>query len=54
MKKVIITYGLIAGGIVSAMMFITMPLSKDAKMIENGELVGYSTMIIAFSMIFFG
>jgi fumarate reductase subunit C len=55
MKKVILVYGAIAGTIVSAMMFITMLIWNDGKVeIKNGELLGYSTMIIAFTMIFFG
>lgn len=55
MKKIVITYGLIAGSIVAAMMLITMPLFKSGTLAsENGELLGYSTMVIALSMIFFG
>lgn len=55
MKKIILIYGLIAGGIVGSMFFITMPLyEKGILTMENGELVGYSTMIVALSLIFFG
>jgi hypothetical protein len=37
------------------MFFITMPLyEKGILTMENGELVGYSTMIVALSLIFFG
>jgi ABC-type sugar transport system permease subunit len=55
MKKVVLTYGLIAGSIVAAMMFITMPLYETGTLkFENGELVGYTTMAVALSMIFFG
>ena len=55
MKKVILIYGLIAGTIVAAMMLITMPLYNSGTLnIDNGELVGYTTMVIALSMIFFG
>lgn len=54
MKKLVIIYGLIAGTIVAAMMLITMPMYQSGKLkIENGELLGYSTMVIALSVIFF-
>ena len=54
MRKLIITYGLIAGVIVSAMMLITMPLyNSGALNHEYGELTGYTTMVIALSVIFF-
>lgn len=51
MKKLIITFGLIAGAILSLMMVFT--LSGNKIDFENGKLVGYLTMIIALSTIFF-
>ncbi len=55
MKRIILIYGLLAGAIVGSMFFITMPLyEKGILTMENGELVGYSTMIVALSLIFFG
>jgi hypothetical protein len=55
MKKIILTYGLIAGAIVSAMMLISMPLyNKGVINMDYGELIGYTTMVIALSMVFFG
>lgn len=54
MKKHILTYGLIAGVIISAMMGGSILFSKtnpDWHM-EWGEVVGYSSMLLAFSMIF--
>lgn len=55
MKKIIITYGLIAGLIVGGLMLLTMPLWKSGILnFDNGELVGYTTMVIALSMVFFG
>lgn len=54
MKKPIIIYGLIAGAIVSAMMLITMPLYNSGSLSHDyGELTGYTTMVIALSVIFF-
>ena len=55
MKRIILIYGILAGAIVGSMFFITMPLyEKGILTMENGELVGYSTMIVALSLIFFG
>jgi hypothetical protein len=52
MKRIILTYGIIAGIIVSAMMWFT--LGDGEHDWENGEMIGYSTMVIALSTIFFG
>jgi hypothetical protein len=52
MKKIVLTYGLIAGFITAAMFFVTH--STGAANFDNGMLIGYSTMVIAFSLIFFG
>jgi len=55
MKKIVIIYGLIAGTIVGGLMLATMPLwDTGALNFDNGHLVGYTTMVIALSMIFFG
>lgn len=55
MKKVILTFGLIAGLIVTSLMLLSQPMMSNGMIsFENGELVGYSTMIIALSMIYFG
>jgi hypothetical protein len=55
MKKIIITYGLIGGVIVSVIMLATHPLVEDGSIgFDNGMLVGYASMVIALSMIFFG
>lgn len=52
MKKLILIYGLIAGLVIVGMLILT--FTGTAINMENGELLGYSTMIIAFSTIFFG
>jgi predicted ABC-type exoprotein transport system permease subunit len=55
MKKTIISYGLMAGAIVSAMLFITQPLFRNGTLNhQNGVYVGFTSMIVAFSLIFFG
>ena len=53
MKKTVWTFGLISGGILSAMMFIAM-LFKDQIGYDRGEVVGYTSMVLAFLLIFFG
>lgn len=55
MKKIILIYGLIASAIVGGMSLITMPMYKNGTLnFENGELLGYSTMVVALTMVFFG
>jgi hypothetical protein len=51
MKRTVWTFGLIAGAIMAAMMFATIPfLDHD----DKAEIIGYTTMIVAFLMVFFG
>jgi amino acid transporter len=53
MRKIVLTFGLIAGAILSAMMLITM-LFQDQIGFDKGEIIGYTTMVLAFLMVFFG
>jgi hypothetical protein len=53
MRKIVLTFGLIAGGILSVMMVASAALI-DTIGFDKGEIIGYTTMIIAFMMIFFG
>jgi hypothetical protein len=53
MKKTVWTFGLISGGILSAMMLITMPLQLKIGF-DHGALIGYSTMVAASLLIYFG
>lgn len=55
MKRIVLIYGFIAGAIVGAMLLITMPMYKAGNLnLDSGELLGYTTMTIALSLIFFG
>lgn len=54
MKKAVIIPGIIAGIIVSALMAISLILYKDNDHMEIGMVIGYSSMLIAFSLIFVG
>jgi hypothetical protein len=53
MKRIVLIFGLIAGGILSVMMMITMPF-HDQFGWETGAIIGYTTMVLAFLMIFVG
>jgi hypothetical protein len=54
MQKVTLTFGLIAGAIVSIFVGVIIALwVKSGKVVDN-VLVGYAVMVIALSMIFFG
>src|SRR5688572_13443693 len=53
MRKVVLTFGLIAGAILSVMMLITLPF-QDAIGFDRGEVIGYTSMVLAFLLIFFG
>lgn len=55
MKRIVIIYGLIAGAIVSLIMVTTQPLYEQGTLnFDNGMVIGYASMVIALSMIFFG
>jgi Protein of unknown function (DUF4199) len=53
MKKIVLTFGLIAGVILAAMMLLTVPFQDE---IGSGHsyLIGYTTMVVAFLLIYFG
>lgn len=53
MKKIVLTFGLIAGGILSVLMFATIPFAEQIGF-DYSLLVGYTTMVLAFLLVFFG
>ena len=53
MKKIVWTYGLIAGAIFVVSLLST-ALLRDRVDFEATEIFGYTTMIVAFLMVFFG
>jgi hypothetical protein len=53
MRKTVLTFGLISGGILSVMMLATIPF-MDSIGFDRGEVIGYTTMVLAFLLIFFG
>jgi hypothetical protein len=55
MKKIVLTFGLISGAILALMMAITIPLYRSGKIdFDNGAIIGYTTMVVASLLIFFG
>lgn len=53
MKRIVLTFGLIAGAILSVMMLIQMSFIERIGF-ERGMVIGYTTMVLAFLLIFFG
>lgn len=53
MRKIVLTFGLIAGAILAAMMLLTLPF-QDQIGFDKGAIIGYTTMVLAFLMVFFG
>jgi len=54
MRKFVLTFGLIAGAILSAMMLLTLPFHDQIGFGTTGLVVGYTSMVLAFLMIYFG
>ena len=53
MKKTVLTFGCIAGAILSAMMLATTPF-MDQIGFDRGAIIGYTSMVLAFLLIYFG
>lgn len=53
MKRIILIYGLIAGVIISALMLLTIPLTMGHDDMKFNYLLGYVTMVVALSTVFF-
>lgn len=53
MRKIVLTFGLIAGAMLSVMMLLTLPF-LDRIGFDKGEVIGYTTMVLAFLMVYFG
>jgi hypothetical protein len=55
MRKIVLTFGLISGAIITAMTSIMLPLCMSGAVdLDKSEIVGYSTMVLAFLLVFFG
>lgn len=53
MKRTVLTFGLIAGAILSAMMLLSIRFA-DRIGFDRAEVIGYTTMVLAFLLVFFG
>ena len=53
MRKIVLTFGLICGGIMSALMVATLPFLEKIGS-DKGFIVGYTGMVLAFLMVYFG
>ena len=53
MKKIVLTFGLISGAVLSAMMLATLPFQQRID-VDLAIWVGYATMVAAGLMIYFG
>ena len=53
MKKIVLTFGLISGAVISALMFATIPFMHKIGF-NRGLVIGYTTMVLAFLLVFFG
>ena len=55
MTRIVVIFGLICGALAGFQMWILMGLVNSGSIdFDNGAVVGYATMIIAFSLVFFG
>lgn len=53
MKKTVWKFGLISGALLSAMMAVTIPFQDEAGF-NHSLIVGYTTMVLSFLLIYFG
>ena len=53
MRKTVLTFGLIAGAVMSGLMLMAL-VFKDEIGFDRGEVVGYSSMVVAFLFVYFG
>jgi hypothetical protein len=53
MKKTVLIFGLISGAVAASLMFLTMPFA-DRIGFDRGLIVGYTTIILSFLLVFFG
>lgn len=55
MKNTVIKFGLISGAILAGLSAVTMPLCLNGTIdFDHQEILGYSSMVLAFIMVFFG
>jgi hypothetical protein len=53
MRRFVLTYGLIAGAVLSVMMLLTLPFIERIGF-DQSAVIGYTAMVLAFLMVWFG
>jgi Protein of unknown function (DUF4199) len=53
MQRIVLTFGLVGGAVIAVMMALTLPF-QDQIGFDRGVVVGYTTMVLAFLMVYFG
>jgi hypothetical protein len=53
MRRIVLTFGLIAGAVLSAMMLVTIPF-MDRIGFDRAMVIGYASMVLGFLMVYFG
>lgn len=53
MRRIVLTWGLAAGAVLGVMMLISVPLMKSGRL-DRAEVFGYTSMVLAFLLVFFG
>lgn len=53
MKKIVLTYGIISGIIVTTLMLVGISVMQHKEDMSSSMLLGYTTMVISLSLIFF-
>jgi hypothetical protein len=53
MKKIVFTFGLLAGAIMSAIFLITIPFHEKIGL-EMGMVIGYTSMVLSLLLVYFG
>jgi hypothetical protein len=55
LKRIVLKYGLASGAVVVTLMAVSLTLTMSGRLdFQGSELVGYSTMVLAFLLVFFG
>src|ERR1041385_902667 len=53
MTKIVLTFGLISGALIGAFFAVTMTLANKGSL-GHSEVIGYTAMLLAFTLVFFG
>jgi hypothetical protein len=54
LKKIILTFGLISGVISSVLMCATIPFLRDLEHGDKGLVIGYTSIVLSFLLVYFG